>query len=386
MIFPFIENLSHGSLIALSLGLFITLSLLILTLVFRSLNPVEVKTKQKSSTGRFGFDKSSGIKISMEVLGIVNLTPSTKLFRLKPETYFDYDPGQFLTFYLGEDGKLPRNYSLNTSPTRPGIYEVSVKLLENGKGSTWMHQKIQVGDKLTVGTPSGRFFLRQVADEYIFVACGIGITPMFSMVQYCVDKGVKKPIYFFYACRYVEELAFHNELQFLANKTPNLRYFPIISCPSESWKGSKGRITKEFLIKAGVNFQDSELYTCGPRPMMDMLRDVSIGEGMKESNFHYEVFTSPTNVKIEKRKAQVIVDGDILEYHSNKPLLDFLEEKGISMSSSCRAGVCGTCEIKVKKGEVFSLESEYLTSEDLAEGKRLSCICFPKTDIDISLS
>lgn len=387
MIFPFIENMDYDTLRAFSVILFMAFALLCLALTLRVFNQKkETKKSVTTALGKYGFEESTGEKVEMEILQIVDLSPTVKMFRLKPEKYFDYRPGQFLTFHLGENGDIARNYSLNTSPSRPGIYEVSIKLLEGGLGSTWMHNKVSIGDRLQVSTPSGRFYLKQEGDCTVFLAGGIGITPMLSMAKYCIDTGDQRPLYFFYATRSDEELSFHEDLQILEKRAPNFHYFPYVSKPSVNWKGNKGRVDKAAFEKAGIDFKNAELYTCGPRPMMDSAKEISVAAGMPESRFHYEIFASPTSVKRDRKQCKIDIDGELFDYDSDKPLLDFLESKNISIGSSCRAGVCGTCEIKVTQGDVFSLDSEYLTKDDVAEGRRLSCICFPEGDLKIEVS
>lgn len=388
MIFPFIDQLSMDHLRALAQILASGILVLALGSALREWRASKVSGAGATSlrkSGRFGFPRSLGSRTKMRVLQISDLSPTVKNFRLLPlEGYMDYEPGQFLSFYLGENGKTARSYSLSSTPSAPGIYEVSVKLLEGGVGSTWMHTNINIGDVLDVSYPNGKFVLKQEAKQSIFVPGGIGITPMMSMAQYCVDSGDERPLFFFYAARTEEELVFHGELQTLARKAPNFHYHPILSRPSSDWTGAKGRISAEFMVQSGANFAEAELYTCGPSAMMESAKDIATSKGMPAERYYSEVFASPASVKRDRKQCKITYQGQSLQYDDTIPLLDFLENNDIPIASSCRAGVCGTCEITLEKGEVFSLPNEFLTEADKAEGRRLSCICFPESDLEIS--
>ncbi len=388
MIFSFINQLSMDHLRALAQILACAVLVLGLGTVLREWRAGTSRGTGPTSLrkpGRYGFSRSLGSKTKMEVLQIADLSPTVKNFRLNPlDGYMDFEPGQFLSFHLGEDGKTVRSYSLSSSPSAPGLYEVSVKLLEGGAGSTWMHTKIKVDDVLDVSYPNGKLTLQQKAKQSVFVPGGIGITPMISMAQYCVDTRDKRPLFFFYAARTREELVFHEELEILTRKAPNFHYVPILSEGSSRWSGETGRISADLMKKTGVHFADAELYTCGPGPMMESVKTIAIDDGMPLSNYYHEVFASPASMKRERLKCTVTYQGQALQYDDTVPLLDFLENNNIPISSSCRAGVCGTCEVQLEKGEVFSLPSEYLTEADKAQGRRLSCICFPEGNIELS--
>jgi ferredoxin-NADP reductase len=356
---------------------------LIMIFAFRELGAKPQQTA-KTASGRFGFQRSRAEKVRVEVMQIRQLSPDVKNFRLCPlDDYVDYLPGQFLTFHLGEDEDLPRCYSLNSSPTRPGLYEVSVKRLPGGIGSGWMHDKVAVGDILTVTNPSGRFYLRQEADVTVLVAGGIGITPMLAILTYLIDAGKKRPVYFFYGARAESDLVFRSEIDDLVSRSPHVHFLPVLSASDDSWQGATGYLSSEIMLAAGIDFAQAELYVCGPPPLMDLAKTIAFEHGMPESRFHNEVFASPASVKIDPRQATITVEDQRLAYDGSESLLSFLNTNDVTIPYSCQAGVCGTCEITVVDGEIESLPSEYLSEDDRAAGRCLSCIAFPKTNLRI---
>ncbi|MFT5128111.1 MAG: ferredoxin-NADP reductase [Rhodothermales bacterium] len=372
-----------GALAAYAIVATMALIVLALVFIFRELG-AKPEVTQKASNGSFGFQRSRGEKVRMEVMQIRQLSADVKNFRLRPlDEYVDYFPGQFLTFHLGEEEKVPRCYSLNSSPTRPGLYEVAVKRLEGGIGSGWMHDRVAVGDCLSVSNPSGRFHLRQDADATVLVAGGIGITPMLAILTYLVDAGAKRPVYFFYCARSEADLVFRSELEDLASRSPQVQFIPVLSRAEESWTGLRGRLSAEIMQAIGIDFATAELYTCGPSPLMDLAKTIATVGGMPESRFHNEIFASPASVELEPRKATIQVEDQTLAYDGNASLLEFLNDNDVVIPYSCQAGVCGTCEITVTDGDIESLPSEYLSEDDRKSGRCLSCISFPKSDLKI---
>ncbi|WDE97836.1 iron-sulfur cluster-binding domain-containing protein [Lentisphaera profundi] len=320
----------------------------------------------------------------LKVSKIIEHSSSIKTFCLDPlDSYQKYFAGQYLTVHTGKDGDVLRPYSLSSSPTNPGTYEISVKLIEGGSGSTWMHTQVKEGDELICDEPEGKFTLQQAALTSVFVAAGIGVTPVLSMVKYALGINDTRKLFFFYASRHEEDLVFHQELLALASEHPNLIYVPIISGDvGSAWEGERGRVTKELLEKTGVIFKRAEIYTCGPDEMMKDLEDMFLANKGSKSNFHKELFmiAAPVNSGFSG-KLTVNYKGVDYEYNKEQSLLDFLHSKKVRVRHSCKSGICGSCEVQLKEGEVRHLNEDFFSEEDLAEGRRLACASFPITDV-----
>ncbi|MDD7984754.1 iron-sulfur cluster-binding domain-containing protein [Lentisphaera marina] len=320
----------------------------------------------------------------VKVSKIIEHCPTIKTFCLEPmDTYKKYFAGQYLTIHTGADGDVLRPYSLSSSPTNPGSYEISVKLIEGGLGSTWMHSEVKIGDELTCEEPEGKFTLQQAALTSVFVAGGIGVTPVLSMVKYALAIKDTRKLFFFYASRYLKDLVFHQELLDLASENPNLIYVPIISGDQDpEWTGKRGRVNQELLEEAGVIFKRAEFYTCGPDAMMSDLQELALSQKVSKSNFHKELFqvAAPVNSGFSGT-LNVNYKGVDYEYSKEQSLLDFLHSKKVRVRHSCKSGICGSCEVQLKEGEVRHVNEEFFSDEELAEGRRLACCSFPVTDV-----
>ena len=313
---------------------------------------------------------------------IKKLSPTIKTFVLEPESdYVKYFAGQFLTVHTGAG--VNRAYSFSSSPTNPGAYEITVKLIKDGLGSTWMHNELKEGDILEVSKPAGKFTLQQAALSSIFVAGGIGITPLLSMLKYALASGDTRKLFFFYASRHLEDLVFDGEIADLAKQYPNLTYVPIISGDKDlAWEGRRGRISQELMDEVGVNFKRAEVYTCGPNAMMDNVEEFALDAGLKKSDFHKEQFVLANGDTDKLNETyNVRYNGVDYEYTEKQNLLDFLHAQGLRVRHSCKVGICSSCTVHLKEGEVDMGDNSFFNEEELAEGKRLACVSYPKSDI-----
>ena len=384
-----IDQLPQDDLRAYAILLSLAMLVLVVTFIFRELGRREldgvVQVASPVESMKEGiYADSEGELVEMKVLEVIQLSPMIKLFRLKPlNEYVNYKPGQFLAFHTGLNRGVVRCYSLCSTPSRAGIYEVAVRLLEGGKGSTWMHEQVKLGDKLKVNNPAGRFVFEQKAKSSVFVAGGIGVTPMLSMLKYAIDTGDQRELYFFYSSRTLEELVFHDELLMISSRSSRVHYIPMLTRASESWLGLVGRINEEMMLATGLNFSEAELYTCGPSAMMDSVKELAVRNGLPSESFYKEIFSSPESTKQEERHCKITFEGETFDYKDNVPLLDFLEKQGKQIPYSCRTGVCGSCECTITQGSVTMLESDYLNEDDLEAGRRLSCISYPKEDLSV---
>ncbi len=165
-----------------------------------------------------------------------------------------FKPGQFLTFDLrvaatqaGELRAITRCYSLSDRPD-PAGYRVTIKRvpppadhpeLPPGVSSTHFHDQIHEGDVLRVRAPAGQFFIDPDASvPAVLIAGGIGITPMMSMLRWCLAEQPERTVHLFYGLRHGGEHAFKQTLEDLAASSPNFHLHVVYSRPgSEELQG-----------------------------------------------------------------------------------------------------------------------------------------------------
>ena len=317
-------------------------------------------------------------------------SPDIKTLRLKRKSGANipqYDPGQFLSFEISKEKKVFRSYSVSGIADNHSIIQVSVKLIENGLGSTKLHS-LKEGDSIWAYPPSGLFTDQHLKEESerVFIAGGVGITPLLSMIETALARGEKHKMTLFYAARNREDFAFHERLDYLSLRFPNLNYLPYLSGKSsEDWKGGAGRLNFEIIKNNLSNLKSSHYFFCGPEKLTEVISIGLLKSGVPSENIHSEEFISPTNLEgseIEERKVDITFNGSKLSYQGKDNILDFLEKNNFDIPFACRSGVCGECKLKRGNGKIKCLSDSGLQSSEKEE-YFLSCVSYPEEDISI---
>lgn len=150
------------------------------------------------------------------------------------------------------------------------------------------------GQRVYVDGPFGAFSIDRHphAEEYVFIAGGIGITPIMSMLRTLADRGDRRPLTLLYANRMWEGVTFREEIAELEQRL-NLRVVHILSAAHKSWEGERGRITPALLERHLLMPQrrdSQEVFICGPKPMMDAVERSLVSLGISVGDFHSERF------------------------------------------------------------------------------------------------
>ena len=327
-------------------------------------------------------------KEKLEIVEVITETDDIKTFRFQRKGGKFFPPftsGQFLSFQIGEDEKLLRSYSISASVTNRELLQVSVKKLPNGLGSGWFHER-KIGDEVWGFPPSGLFTDSQLAQvPRVYVAGGIGITPLLSMIATNLDRVKRFPMFLFYGVRSQKDIAFHSLLSYFSERYPNFHYHPVLGESGEGWAGKTGRISAQMIQElTGKNMQ-THYFFCGPPPMTNPIMEDLLKEGVSIDQIHSEKFASPQAFdpeKIPTREAKVKYNNATLQYNGKQTLLEFLESQGLSPSFACRVGVCGTCKSKAK-GKVHTLTDSGLTPAERRDGLVLTCVSYPLEDVEL---
>ena len=153
---------------------------------------------------------------ALRVRAVVDETHDTKslVFEVPPALAdaFAYQPGQFLTLRLGIDGRhVPRCYSMSSAPGVDDAPRVTVKRVKDGRGSNWVCDHVKAGDTVEVMAPSGMFHPRTLDGDFLLLAGGSGITPVFAILRSVLAKGHGR-ITLLYANRDEKSVIFKSEL------------------------------------------------------------------------------------------------------------------------------------------------------------------------------
>ncbi len=225
---------------------------------------------------------------------IVDLTPTIKAIYLKLHHPLHFQAGQYVQVQVpGIEGG--RAFSIANTPKQvkaTGEVELNVRILKEGKATTWLHQQLKAGDKLKISGPYGRFLVRQSAQQpMIFMAGGSGLSSPRSMILDLIDSGSTQPMTLVYGQRTVEELYYDDEFKALAAAHPHFTYVTALS------EGSGGQTAQGFVhdvAKAHFkgDFSGHKAYLCGPPAMIEACIATLMQGRLYERDIYTEKFLS----------------------------------------------------------------------------------------------
>lgn len=316
-----------------------------------------------------------------------------------------FEPGQFLTLKveLGEDQALIRCYSLSDGPNAKS-YRISVKrvLASNeptqqpaGVGSNQIHDKLQIGDIINAKAPAGRFVVKPEPNvPIVLIAGGVGITPLLSMLRGGLAADPSCTVYLYYGVRGGAEHGFREELEELARLHPTFHLNVVYGKQGPDDVSGRdyqhtGKIDLE-LLRRTLPAGRHRFYVCGPPAMMASLIPALGQWGVPPEDIHHEAFgpSAPLLVPTVKiadaapafeilfsKSARTLVwDG------ADANLLELARRHNVSVESGCRAGICGSCEVKLVAGTVHYTQPP---SYEITPGHCLLCIGIPDSALEI---
>ena len=197
-------------------------------------------------------------------------------------------PGQFLFLTLRRAGLRAEEHPFTISSSPTSAPEITVTIKESGDYTRTIG-RTQPGDTALLDGPYGRFSLvHHDAPAYLFIAGGVGITPIMSMLRYMRDSGDGRPARLIFANRRERDILFRDEL---AAMPGNVGVVHVLSEAGEEWKGCRGRASTEVIRDlAGDLMTRADVFLCGPPPMMEALSEALRECGVAKRRIHMEKF------------------------------------------------------------------------------------------------
>jgi ring-1,2-phenylacetyl-CoA epoxidase subunit PaaE len=314
---------------------------------------------------------------------------------------YKFIQGQYLTlklFIRGEE--IRRSYSICSSPFENEM-RIAIKRVKEGKASSFINDGLQPGADVEVMTPMGNFHSPLMASHkknYALFAGGSGITPIFSIIKSVLHAEPDSTIVLFYGNFNEESTIFKKQLDELSRtNSSRFRLHYILEKPTASQDELyTGIISKE---KAKALFEkhistssDNEFFICGPKPMMDNVRETLEEKKIDKTRIHVEYFTSSVDLpdKMISPAQKVNAKVTVVQYgvettfelsSDGKPILDAAIEAGVDAPFACKGAVCATCRGKVLEGKVHMNKNFALTDAEVAEGFILTCQSHPLTPV-----
>ncbi len=278
-----------------------------------------------------------------------------------------WEPGAHIDLFL--DDVLTRQYSLCGDLRDPAVWRVGILLDSNSRGgSRYIHENLDEGATVRVRGPRNHFPLVD-APRYRFIAGGIGITPIFAMLEDVQRAGGDWTL--LYGGRTRASMAFADDL---AERYPER----VTVWPQDE----RGLLDLESLLKEPE--ADTLVYCCGPEALLSAVEQHSAH--WPAGILHIERFAAkaPTTEEAAETLEQFEVvcqrSGVSFEITSDQSILEVLEEAGIPILGSCYEGVCGTCDAKVLEGIPVHRDSVLTDAEKAADEVIMTCVSRSRTE------
>ncbi|WP_033318224.1 PDR/VanB family oxidoreductase [Streptomyces yerevanensis] len=276
----------------------------------------------------------------------------------------EWEPGAHIDLMLRAD--LVRQYSLCGDPGDRSCLQVAVlREPESRGGSSYVHDVLSEGESVRIRGPRNNFPLEKTK-RYLFIAGGIGITPMLPMLAAVHARGADWRLV--YGGRTRASMAFRDDLQRAYGERVMLR-------PQDEY----GLLDLPSLL--GKPQRRTAVYSCGPEPLLEAVE--SGCEKWPSGALHVERFAPKKDVTAGPHstfEVELAQTGKTLLVSEDTSVLEAVADVGVSVMTSCEEGICGTCETTVLSGEIDHRDSVLNDQERAAGDTMMICVSRAKSD------
>lgn len=257
---------------------------------------------------------------------------------------------------------LRRSYSLANAPNERNRYVLGILREPAGRGgSAWMHDNLKSGMTITVMAPLNNFALAEDAKEHIFIAGGIGITPILSMGHRLKALGAKATLH--YCTRSIDKTAFVKDVKEAFSGNVVMHH--------DGGDLSKG-IKLDHVLKTPP--AGAHLYICGPTGLLEATRKASAHWPAGTTHFEHFAPTPPPKAAADKKDElfEIFLSRRKLTLNvpADKNILEVVRAAGVDVDSSCEVGICSACETRLISGKADHRD-EVLSEIDKAANKKI---------------
>lgn len=274
------------------------------------------------------------------------------------------DKGLLPTFGPGAhiDLRLPggavRRYSICSSHQDASRYRIGVREVSGGISSGFIHRKLRVGDIVEISDPRNKFPF-DLSKRYLFIAGGIGITPLLPMIKEARNQGSEWKL--LYCNRRLTEAPFLDEILALHGDVH-------LHTSELGTRLDVSELMKEVR-------SDTLVYCCGPNELMTAVEAAAAHWPINTVRFEW--FTPRTRSGDESSDYFEVYckrSDKAVHVRSDQTIIDALSAAGIEVAKSCEEGICGTCEVKVFEGDVDHRDSILSPLEKATNGTMMICV------------
>ncbi len=271
--------------------------------------------------------------------------------------------------------RYERTYSLTQVDAQHVL--LTAKKVDQGKVSSYLLEKAQVGDVIEFGQPYGEMTLPQ-QQKLIFLAAGSGITPMYSLIQELVKTGELKnrQVDLLYWVKTAEDCAFKTQFDQIAQQYPQLKLHYFFT-QAES---AQPRLNEQHLTLLN-DIEHSAVFACGPSGFVQTVEQLFAHAQLIQT----EAFSMSPVLLDDQGSVQITLtqSGKVVEIPKGQSILQALEQQNIKPTFGCRMGICNKCVCNKVEGSTQNLLNG---SQNHEPGNILKlCINSAKTDLTLDL-
>ncbi|AXF22859.1 oxidoreductase [Burkholderia pyrrocinia] len=261
-------------------------------------------------------------------------------------------------------GGPTRQYSLCNAPDETHRYQIAVLRDPKSRGgSAGMHDRVKVGDALTISVPRNHFALAHDATHSLLLAGGIGVTPMLCMAERLASIDASFDLH--YCTRSRARTAF-------LDRIARARYAGRVQVHFDD-EADGQRFDIAARLAAPEN--GTQLYVCGPKGFMDAVLTIARASRWPEAQLHVEFFAAEARQtdRDGRFEFEIASSGKVIVVEKNESVVRALAKAGIDIETSCEQGVCGTCATRVLAGEPEHFDLCLTPDERAANDQFLPC-------------
>ncbi|MDI9244510.1 ferredoxin reductase [Marinobacter sp. CHS3-4] len=324
--------------------------------------------------------------IRARVVSVLPETSDTKTFLLQPASRWKgFRAGQHVALSMDIQGvRRTRTFTLSSTPAqwrRDGTVSVTVKRVNGGLATGWMHDNLHPGRTISLSEAFGDFDLPPIAEPTLYIAGGSGITPVLSHLETMAESQFQAPVTLLYYVRTHRDVIAADRLRSLTDKWPALT---VRIYPTEE-PGQDHRLNDRQLDEVpGISAR--RCYLCGPTGLMDLADKLLYRRNVPEDQIHRTFFSAPSvmlNTDSLGGEVQFSNTGTQAESSGDASLLDIAEASGLSPKHGCRMGICHQCSCRKSRGTVVNR----LTGKASGSGEETIqlCVSVPAGTVAIDL-
>jgi stearoyl-CoA 9-desaturase NADPH oxidoreductase len=320
-------------------------------------------------------------EVRARLVKVINETNSAKTFVLQPNALWQGAvAGQFVSVQVEIAGRrVSRMYSLSS---RPGARHLTITVQSQPGGvvSNHLHEKLRVGDVLTISQAMGEFVLpAELPSKILLLSAGSGITPVMSMLRHLEARGFAGDVVFVHACRSPTHQIFAAALAKLRADNPAVRIV-------QHFTATAGRLSPSLLGQAVPDLAERSTWMCGPSAWMDDMHRYWLACGFPQRLLSERFAAAPVlpaQALGEPVSVTFQASGKQFTTQGSAALLMQAEQHGLSPKHGCRIGICRSCQCIKTSGTVQNLQTGELCNAPNTPIRL--CISAARSDVTLAL-